>query len=407
MRLFHIKKEQLTIGKDIGINIIASFICSAVLNLIIYPLFARQFSSESYGMILTAIGVINILFSSLGNSLNNVRLIMNRKVGKRNKNNPYNLIIIVSAILGTVIGTIIIQYIYPLSFITTLLVSFTLFVGIVRAYFVVTFRLQINYIRQLISNSIVAVGYIIGILSIKTVNLWPVPFLLGETFSLIYVFFHSELFREGVLQKTDNNRITKSFLLLVACNLLTNILVYLDRFIINPILGATFVSIFTVASFWGKCFSPFIAPTATVILSYLSKENTEIGLKKYRNMFMVTLMPILFLCVVGIKIAPFLTELLYPTLSNAAEPYIMIASIGALIGSATALIMPMIMSVCSMKDLFILQSIQFVIYIMFAYVGSVIGQLMGFCVALLIVNIIKVTMNYFFGRYRIIRAGIL
>lgn len=390
-------KEQLKVGKDIIINILASFICTAVLNLVVYPLFARWYASEEYGLILTALGVVNILFSSIGNSLNNIRLITNRSVGSANKNNPYNLLIIISSVIGALIGTAIIQYIYPLSVLTWILVFITLVIGIIRAYCIVEFRLQINYVRQLISNIIVAIGYIVGILLSRSIILWPLPFLLGESFSLIYIHVHTSLFREGIFKKKDNDGIIKSFLLLMSCNLLANILVYLDRFIINPILGSAFVSIFTVASFWGKCFSPFIAPTATVILSYLSKEGTEISQRRYTHLFIVTLVPIVILCVMGIGIAPFITKLLYPTLFEDAQPYIILASTGALIGCATNLIMPMIMSVCSTKDLFILQTIQFAVYIILAYIGSSSGGLKGFCYAILLINFIKVFMNYFWG----------
>lgn len=401
MRSFHLREEQLKIGKDITINILATSICSVVLNFIVYPLFARYFASEAYGMILTALGIINILFSSIGNSLNNIRLITNRKVGDANKNNPYNIIILISAVIGMIIGTTVIQCIYPLSVWTTTLIGIIIFIGIIRAYYVVTFRLQINYVRQLISNIIVAAGYMMGILLIRTVELWPLPFLLGETFSLIYIYFHSDLFREGIKNKIDIDGITKSYLLLMACNILANVLIYLDRFIINPILGATFVSIFTVSSFYGKCFGPFIAPTSAVILSYLSKNGTEISLKRYKYMFIITLVPIVILCLAGLIIAPFLTGLLYPTLINDAEPYIFLASTGVLVGSATNLIMPMIMSVCSMKDLFTLQSVQFGVYILFAYIGSTINGLRGFCYAVLLVNFIKVAMNYCLGLYRV------
>ena len=401
MRIIPLLKDKYKIGKDIFLNIFASFVCTGILNLVVYPLFAKYYSSEIYGAVLTAIGVVNILFSSIGNSLNNVRLITNRTSGKQNKNNPYNLTILISSVIGTIIGIALIQIVLPLSIITTVLLSLTLLVGINRAYYVVAFRLQINYVRHLISNLIVASGYLLGILLIKKVDYWPLPFLLGEALSLIYIFARSDLLQEGFLQKKDEDKIIKSFILLLACNSLANILVYLDRFFIYPILGAEYVSIFTVASFWGKCFSPFIAPIAMVVLSYLSKEGAELSLKKYEWMFAVTLLPICILCLLGLVIATPLTKMLYPSLINDAEPYIIIASIGALVGSATNLIMPMIMSVCKMKELFIIQGIQFIIYIVFAYWGSLIDGLRGFCYAVLGINLVKVAMYYFFGWYKL------
>lgn len=392
---------QVKMRKDMLTNILATSVCTAVLNLVVYPLFARKFSSEAYGSILTALGIINVLFSGLGNTLNNVRLIKNRTTGESNRDNPYNCLILLSAIVGTVVGTYFVQHVYTLSPITVMLVSLTLFVGIIRAYYLVEFRLRINYIKYLISNIIVTLGYIAGILMIKTFEYWPLPFLFGEVLSLLFVFWKNSLIHEGFFKKKDKDGITKSYALLVGCSLLANILVYLDRFLINPILGAAFVSTYSVAGFWGKCFGPFVAPVATVLLSYLSQEGTKISLRKYQDTFVVTLVFIAIFSLVGVVVAPFLTRLLYPTLIKDAEPYILLVSTGVLIGYATCLIMPMIMTVCSMKDVFFLQSIQFVTYLLFARIGALSDGLLGFCWAVFIVNVIKVLLNFAWGWYRV------
>ena len=393
--------EPKRFQKDVIINILASSISTAVLNLIIYPAFARYYVSEEYGQILTALGIVNILFSSIGNTLNNIRLIYNKNNEEENRKGTYNLLITFLSVFGAVIGMTIICRIFWISYFNAILLFFTIGIGILRAYYIVDYRLKLNYKKQLVSNIILSVGYLIGIFIGRKLIVWPLPFLLGETLSLIYTFHTSELIREPFRLTTFTINIIKAFILLMGCNILANVLVYLDRFVINPILGASNVSVYNVATFWGRCFGPFIAPISNVMLSYLSQKNSKIDIARYKRLFLITLCPIIVLCVLGFWGAPFLTGVLYPTLIQKSKEYIILSSIGVLLGYATSLISPIIMTVCSMWELFIMNMIQFLIYGLITSLGAYKFHLFGFCAAVLIVNLLKVSIFYYWGYYKL------
>lgn len=60
---------------DVFLNIVATAIPIAVLQLCIYPLIATNVDDEIYGLFLTQISVLTIISGSLGNALNNIRLV--------------------------------------------------------------------------------------------------------------------------------------------------------------------------------------------------------------------------------------------------------------------------------------------------------------------------------------------
>ena len=66
-----------TIYKDFFINILASGIVTCVLQILIYPMLGQNFNIMDYGLLLTIMGVVNIIASAFGNSLNNTRLLKN------------------------------------------------------------------------------------------------------------------------------------------------------------------------------------------------------------------------------------------------------------------------------------------------------------------------------------------
>ena len=72
------KFKKSKIFNDCLINIMASLMVTVTLQLIVYPILADMFGGEKYGDILTVMAVFNILLSSIGNVLNNVRLISNQ-----------------------------------------------------------------------------------------------------------------------------------------------------------------------------------------------------------------------------------------------------------------------------------------------------------------------------------------
>ena len=101
------KQRKKKIVADFGINIIASGILTIMLQIVIYPLLASRYSDLEYGTILTIMGIMNIIIVTLGNSLNNVRLIQNKEYLDKNVTGDFNLLVIfalISALTGQLLA---------------------------------------------------------------------------------------------------------------------------------------------------------------------------------------------------------------------------------------------------------------------------------------------------------------
>ena len=152
-----------SIYRDIFINLVASTLCTATLNLIVYPSYAKLFSPEDYGNIFTVIGIIHLLLAVLGNCLNNTRLVLNKHEAIMNESGNYNPIVFLVSILGSTICFAIFASFQIRTFISSILLFLTVLFGIARAYYVVYYRLTLDYYSQLKANLIVASGYVAGI----------------------------------------------------------------------------------------------------------------------------------------------------------------------------------------------------------------------------------------------------
>lgn len=383
--------------RDVFINLFAASLCTAVLNLIVYPIYAKNFSPEDYGNILTLIGVVNLLWAVLGNCLNNTRLILNKRNDILNDKGNYNPLVMIASIIGGVIVVIVASFFSVSNWISLLLAGLTVIVGILRAYYIVHFRLRLDYVTQLKTNIIVSIGYIIGIVCTKHISAWPLSLLLGEGVALLYTIKKGSLFNEPFLFNKNIRAVCHTYFDLILVGLIGNFIAYFDRFLIYPLLGATSVSIFSVASFWGKAVTPFIAPIANVMLSYLSQKDSKVSMKKFVTIFIASIVPLLCFGIIGIWIAPWVTGILYPTLIEQSYQYIFMASMGVLVQSSTDLLMPVLLSVCSSRSILQMQIIYFAVYMTIAFIGTKMNGLMGFCVATLIIGIIKIFIVFIFG----------
>lgn len=93
------------------LNICATALPLMILQLVIFPLIARKEGNENYGTILTVISLVTIVSGSLGNSLNNIRLIRNQDYEKEKICGDFQLLIFAEMIVSAiVVGISSIQY---------------------------------------------------------------------------------------------------------------------------------------------------------------------------------------------------------------------------------------------------------------------------------------------------------
>ena len=337
------KKTSIKFAKDSVLNIVASMMVTFTLQIVVYPFLAQKMGDEKYGEILTVMAVFNTLISTLGNTVNNARLICNAAYEKEKVEGDFNVITIAMALLGALITGIVAVQIYDVPAKENVFLLLAVIIGIVRAYYIVTFRIWLDFRKQIISNMLAVLGYVLGIFLVSKIEVWPIIFLCGELASLVYVLRVSTLPKVGWKITGKFNQTLVLLMQLIIISLLANLLTYFDRFMINPLLGAKQVAIFTVASFWGRSLSAVFEPIANVILGYCSQKDFKITRTKFNLIFGGSCTVVFFFWGIGSFIAPFLTRILYPSIINDAMPYINMVSLACLMASISTFLRPILL----------------------------------------------------------------
>lgn len=382
---------KIAIFKDFILNILASLLLTIATQFIAYPYLSRLMSSEEYGFLLMVMGVVNAVGVSLGNPLNNTRILLQPEYDKENLNGDYNPLFFASIIVNVFVVAIL-AIIALQKFDTTVIGCIVISLLVLfRSYYSASYRIIIDYKKNLYSSGFGFVGYILGVVITYYTNVWVFTFIFGELFSCIYIYFTAEIVHDKFQLTPLFKKSFYKYILIMSAAVLSTMMMYMDRFFIYPILGAEQVSIFTVASFLGKTAGIVMTPIAGVLLTYYAKESKLTTRQFYIRTGLFTLTAVIFYFVtllVGIPI----TRFLYPTLVDSAETYLFIANLATTVFVLGNTIQPTLLRFCNAKWQPIIQGVYFISYLLFGYIGMAQNGLMGFCYSVLIVNTLKIVL---------------
>ena len=388
--------DKMNIFKDFGLSFFSSVLVAFVTTIIINPLLADIFDASVYGTILTVCGYVAIVSAAVGNSLNNVRLLASRGNLERKLFN-YNLLLYCASIVGVIIIFVLCNFYIHCEPIITLLVCIYCFIATINLYFIVSYRIKINYFFNFLYNAFVCTGYLIGIIVCKYSKNWPFVYIIGQSFGLIFILFTSSLPREGIRRDNQLAMVFRNFITLASTTFVAQALSLLDRLLLYPLIGDTAVSIYSIASFFGKGVGTIYAPIAMVLLSYFAKESFVISRKRFNTLFLLGITISIICFFISIPLAPIITHFLYPSYYKSVQPYIVIANISYLISAISILVNPFLLRVCEYKWQVIIQAIHGASYIILGMLGAKLFGLWGFSVAGIISNTIKLVFMYLLG----------
>lgn len=377
-----------------------SLVTVAVLQLVVYPYLAKTNSAEAYGIILTLMGIVNIIIVSLGNSLNNIRLVQNTEYKNRNIEGDFNLILLGSLIIGSLV-LYTINHSMDIDEATTILLVLTLILGICKSYFSVTFRLQLKFTLQMFGSFITAAGFIIGLIAFFYTKYWPLAFLIAEIFSLGFIYLNSDILKESIKVTILFKQTFRKYLALISASMIGNLIVYLDRLLLLPTLGGEAVATYTVAAFFGKSLSLVLVPIAGVLLGYYAQQNFVMNRRLFWKINLAVIVFSILFFIFSLVMAEWFTGLLYPTLIDKAAQYIILANIAAIIGATGSITQPAVLKFSPIKWQIVIQIIHGFIY----FIGGLIlinyWQILGFCVAAIIANLVRLIILYWVGNHSI------
>lgn len=395
-----LRKKIADVTNDFVLSILASVIYTFARQIVIFPLLASRMPDDDYGTLLTIVSLINVCTALVGGTLNNIRLIQNEKYEETCLKGDFLPLCAIGSLLS-VAWSIGLGIVFGCSKITVVFLCAYVVINNYYQYATAFYRLNLDFVRNLIVNVVISVAYIPAALLFATKDLWPLVFLVGDGVGLIYVWFTTEFWKEPFMLTPLMKETSSKTLALVATSLVANLLMYADRMIIYPLLGGESVSYYSTASFFGKSAGIVMVPISGVLLGHFSQK----GFRPSKKLFTIinTLSGFSLMVFLGgcWLFAPWFTQLLYPTLYAQSEPYIMLANIGAVISIAGNMAQPMILKCCSTKWLLFVQTAYGGVYVVASALLLPTYGLFGFCWVTIIANSVRLLMLYAIGYWKL------
>ena len=381
---------------DFLYNIVAYSIPVFVNQIIILPTLGRMTPDLEYGKILAMINVINFFPFTLGNTLNNIRIIKNQEYDEIKTRGDFSIFLLFG-VAGVSLFSFV-SYTFFYDKIDLLNIFFFVALSLIwylREYYIVVFRIKIDYKKILVNNLFMGTGYLFGLL-LYIIGFfkmyWEAIYLLGQIASFIYLYHNEKAIFKEEIRVTPLFKMTSIALIcLLFSNLLNSSLANIDKIFIQPLLGGRAVSIYHAASVFTKIVSTCTAPTAMVLLSYLGKKKDITKKSIYQTViiaFSVALCGYVFCLCFGKKII----KLLYPSYYIDAIPYIWITSANTMVALVISIIRPFSLKFCKLSWQIVIGLISNVIYFSFVYFlirkyqiyGVAVSYFWGLCAQLII-----------------------
>ena len=365
-------------------NIISAAIPVVVLQLIIYPILAQKIDSNAYGLMTTMYSCLMLVPYVLGNVLNNVRLLYHKKYVESHIEGDFNIWQILFLIISLSFICICSLYYYEeVDVIGVLLIVLAAPIVCICAYIEVGLLINLDYKRVLVSNIIMAIGYILGLFFAIISQKWESIFLLGQLFKGVYLYKNTSLLREKIQKTPLFKTISKDTMLLLSAVFLSNIMNYADKMILFPILGGTLVSIYYTATILGKIVGMVVTPISSVILSYISKRD-NLERKKFNRVLLVGIC----VCTIGycicMLISKFILGILFPQWVDQVMEYIPITTIALSLNAMCSIIHPFVLKFCDMKWQIVINGVSSMTYLACSLIFLQISGLTGFCIGTVI-----------------------
>ena len=395
-----LKKGKKTAG-DFLLRISSSVLTTLANQVVLLPLLAYIFDEAEYGLILTLFGIKNIISGTLGNSLYSTRLIVNARYDEEGKTGDFNLLITIAALLSAVAVVAASFFFKGVSPVIWLLLVPVVMIYTLNAYLTVWYPVKLQFKKSFVHSMVVSVGTLIGAALVYFTKLWPLAYLASGVAGLCFILAKTKIFSEG-FKKTDLMGVTVGkWSVLIVTTLLVNVVTYLDRLILYPLLGAEAVSTFSTASYFGKALSVVAMPVASVMLGYYAQRNFKMNTKRFWTINGVCLLMLVAFAGFSLLLGKPVTGLLFPKLIDDAAPYVFIANVSCAVAALVQIVQSAAMRYAKTYWQLVIQIVYFVIYFGVGLIMIKTNGLMGFCIASLIANCSRMVLQLAIGHFAV------
>ncbi|HEL1699274.1 TPA: hypothetical protein TY884_000890 [Streptococcus suis] len=360
------KNNRIAFLNDVLLNSLSFFIYILGQQLLFMPLMGKWLTEGIYANFIIFISVFAILSNSLGNELGIVSQIIEQKVN-------FQKILHFIAFISFCV-TVIILYYLNFNFLDTVFLSLSVFLANYRLFYSGYFRKNSLFRNVLVINILYLIGICFGLAVYRLTYLIWSPLLLAELISLIYIFCYQNKLEEDNIPISKEN--VKTFLNFSLISFLNNLITYLDKIIIYPILGPTAVSIYYSTASMSKVVNLVTNPLHGVLLNWIKNDGNRNNIIKK---FIVATMPIIVISsIISIPITYFAMKLLYSQFLPQGNQLIVPVSLALGISIGTSLLKSVLLKFIDSKIVLRIFIFYFLSFVILAYVSSNLFGLVGF-----------------------------
>lgn len=377
---------------DIVLNISAAALPVAILQLFIYPQLAKIIGGHEFGLMLTVYSIWFMLPNSLGNVLNNIKLLRFQEYQENKVEGDFPVLLRFSAYVGAVLVFVSIWLYYgSFSVIHVFLGTVIGCLILLKAYLEVWFRIELNYSYVLLNNIILSLGFLVGYILFCHTYIWEFIFLFGYLFCCVYCIVKTPLLHEPCRKTILYHAVKTDFFNLIIASVIGNLTSYADKLILYPLMGGLAVSVYYTASILGKITSMLTGPINGVVLSYITRWD-----KGKANIFSKVLAIGLIISIFGYLVALFLARpilgLLFPQWLEPVMEIIPLTTFTVMLGVLSTILQPFVLKYCNLRWQTVISAIGSIIYFSSALLFWKFAGLKGFCIGTIIGVFVKLLM---------------
>lgn len=385
MKIFSKYKNFMS---DMILNMIGFGIYIVSQQILLLPILAKVVNDEVYASIVLYISILNVVCNVTGGELGNVRLVKDADYKKNNIIGDFSRILLFLSLIVVIIIFPILLYL-KYSILGSMLLIITMLLANIRLYATSYYRLEQKYNRVIIQNVLYLIGIILSLIIFYLSKNIYLLLLIPEIISVGYALKYSDLLKMKLIKTKEIKNTIKKFGELGFVSLLVNLMNYIDKFLIYPILGATAVAVYYAVNSMSKIISLITNPMSNVILSWVSKVNENKKKNKIIKSTIIANIPIIIVVsIVSIPLTYLALKILYSQYLADAMILIVPISIITAFGAASTLTKSVILKFSDTKRLMFIYMGYFVLFAILAYNLSKTNGLLGFAYSNLISRII-------------------
>ncbi|MBR4050186.1 MAG: hypothetical protein IKK09_06785 [Clostridia bacterium] len=380
------QKMQKKFATDFIWSIAALVTMNGVLQLFVYPLLNRHLGEAAFGNVLYVLGIVAVFAPSVGLAANNIRLVESRERQVLNGDSLLAMLPLL-AVSGIIFFAVCNGYFVGVS--DYIMAALLIVLTTLRYYGDVEYRMTLNYKGYFVYYLVLSFGYVIGALLYPLTKSWLLCFLLGEATVWLLLVVKGHIYKP--LKKSENTvAVSRKVLVLAASYLLVNMVLNLDRVLLQHLIDSSTVTVYYVASLLGKTAALLVGPLNGVVIGHLTKGKTKPITKKSFAIVSGAVLLVGAVLFAGISIVmPLFVKLLYPDIYLDVLSVSTLANLSQIICFASSLLLTIMLTFCSERWQFAIQLVYAVIFLGLSVLFTNSNGLQGFVIASLAANTLR------------------